>query len=124
MSKIRVRLLNVATSPKLCVSSSDPSSKSGSEAGSKPSAKSGRPGGKPGNELPLAFPERPLWILEPRLVANPPQLLGKPERIEAGWWSDEDSSRDYFIAVTPEGSRWWLYREAGTWRWYLQGIWA
>ena len=43
---------------------------------------------------------------------------------EAGWWSGEDSSRDYYIAQTPEGSRWWLYREAATARWFLQGIWA
>ena len=75
-------------------------------------------------ELPPAFPDRPLWLLTPRPVEHLPRLLGKPERIEAGWWSGEDSSRDYYIAQTAEGSRWWLYREAATARWFLQGIWA
>jgi protein ImuB len=75
-------------------------------------------------ELPPAFPDRPLWLLAPRPVEQLPKLLGKPERIEAGWWSGEDSSRDYYIAQTPEGSRWWLYRDAATARWFLQGIWA
>jgi protein ImuB len=75
-------------------------------------------------DLPPAFPDRPLWLLPPRPIERLPKLLGKPERIEAGWWSGEDSSRDYYIAQTAEGSRWWLYREAATARWFLQGIWA
>jgi protein ImuB len=74
--------------------------------------------------LPPAFPDRPLWLLPPRPIAQLPKLLGKPERIEAGWWTGEDSSRDYYIAQTAEGSRWWLYREAASARWFLQGIWA
>jgi protein ImuB len=75
-------------------------------------------------DLPPAFPDRPLWLLQPRPIERLPKLLGTPERIEAGWWNDEDSSRDYYIAQTAEGSRWWLYREAATARWFLQGIWA
>jgi protein ImuB len=75
-------------------------------------------------DLPPAFPDRPLWLLPPRPIERLPKLLGKPERIEAGWWSGEDSSRDYYIAQTAEGSRWWLYREAASARWFLQGIWA
>jgi protein ImuB len=71
------------------------------------------------------LPDRPLWFLsEPRLINSLPQLLGTPERIEAGWWAGEDSSRDYYLARTQEGARWWLFREAGTSRWYLQGLWA
>jgi protein ImuB len=76
------------------------------------------------SDLPAAFPDRPLWLLSPRPIQRLPRLLGKPERIEAGWWTGEDSSRDYYIAQTCEGSRWWLYREAATSRWFLQGIWA
>ena len=76
------------------------------------------------SDLPPAFPDRPLWLLAPRPIQRLPKLLGKPERIEAGWWTGEDSSRDYYIAQTAEGSRWWLYREAATSRWFLQGIWA
>jgi len=76
------------------------------------------------SDLPPAFPDRPLWLLAPRPIHQLPKLLGTPERIEAGWWTGEDSSRDYYIARTSEGSRWWLYREAATARWFLQGIWA
>ena len=71
------------------------------------------------------FPDRPLWFLsEPRQISTLPQLLGTPERIEAGWWAGQDSSRDYYLARTDAGARWWLFREAGTNRWYLQGLWA
>jgi protein ImuB len=75
-------------------------------------------------ELPAAFPERPLWILDPKPLHRLPQLLGTPERIEAGWWNHEDSSRDYYIARTSEGARWWLYRDLATQQWFLQGLWA
>jgi protein ImuB len=74
--------------------------------------------------LPAGFPERPLWILEPRPIERLPQLLGTPERIESGWWSGEDSSRDYYLARTAAGERWWLYREAATQQWFLHGLWA
>jgi protein ImuB len=79
-----------------------------------------------GKEAPIteAFPDRPLWLLEPTPVTELPQLLGTPERIEAGWWEGKDSSRDYYLARTEEGARWWLYRDASTNRWYLQGLWA
>jgi protein ImuB len=71
------------------------------------------------------FPDRPLWFLsEPRPINDLPQLLGTPERVEAGWWTGEDSRRDYYLARTDEGARWWLFRDAGTNRWYLQGLWA
>jgi len=71
-----------------------------------------------------SIPDRPLWLLDPTPVAELPQLLGTPERIEAGWWAGEDSSRDYYLARTAEGARWWLFRDANTNRWYLQGLWA
>jgi protein ImuB len=70
------------------------------------------------------FPDRPLWLLDPTPLNSLPKLLGTPERIEAGWWADGDSSRDYYLARTEEGARWWLFREVGTNRWYLQGFWA
>ena len=71
-----------------------------------------------------SYPERPLWLLPPTPIDRPSRLLGTPERIEAGWWSGEDASRDYYLAVSAEGARWWLYREVGTDRWFLQGLWA
>ena len=67
--------------------------------------------------------ERPLWLIEPRLLHDLPQLLGKPERIESGWWH-EDARRDYYIAETAEGARWWLYRDLDSSQWYLQGLWG
>ncbi len=70
------------------------------------------------------LPDRPLWLLQPTPLASLPLLLGTPERIEAGWWEGEDASRDYYLARTAEGARWWLYREVGTKRWFLQGLWA
>jgi len=75
-------------------------------------------------EIGEACPDRPLWLLDPTPVTELPQLLGAPERIEAGWWEGEDSSRDYYLARTAEGARWWLYRDASNNRWYLQGLWA
>jgi protein ImuB len=71
-----------------------------------------------------SFSDRPLWLLEPTPINSLPQLMGTPERIEAGWWAGEDSSRDYYLARTAEGARWWLFRETGTNRWFLQGLWA
>jgi protein ImuB len=70
------------------------------------------------------FPDRPLWLIEPTPIARPSKLLGRPERIEAGWWSGEDTRRDYYIAVSPEGARWWLYREVGQDQWFLHGLWG
>ena len=71
------------------------------------------------------LPDRPLWFLSsPQPIINLPQLLGTPERIEAGWWSGQDSSRDYYLARTEEGAHWWLFRDGETRRWYLQGLWA
>ncbi len=41
----------------------------------------------------LSLPQRPLWLIEPVLIERPEQLLGRPERIEAGWWSGTDTGR-------------------------------
>ena len=70
------------------------------------------------------YPDRPLWLLEPIPIVRPTQLIGRPERIEAGWWSDADTSRDYYLAISPEGARWWLYKEVGADQWFLHGLWA
>lgn len=70
------------------------------------------------------MPERPLWLLDPQPLRQLPTLLGKPERIESGWWTGEDTRREYYIAETAEGSKWWLYHDATTRCWYLQGLWA
>jgi protein ImuB len=70
------------------------------------------------------FPERPLWLLEPRPLRTLPRRLGHPERIEAGWWDGRDESRDYYIARTEDGAQLWLYRNAAQGDWYVHGLWG
>jgi protein ImuB len=78
----------------------------------------------PGPMPDVPFPDRPLWLLKPTPVDRPAKLLGRPERIEAGWWSGVDATRDYYLAISREGARWWLYREVGSDQWFLHGLWA
>ena len=49
------------------------------------------------------------------------QLLSGPERIESGWWDGRDIARDYYIARTSDGARWWVFREGASRRWFLHG---
>ncbi len=76
---------------------------------------------------------RPLWLLAvPRQLETregrpywrgPLKLQAGRERIESGWWDGRDVARDYFVATSPSGSRYWIYRElTGERRWYLQGV--
>ena len=44
-----------------------------------------------------------------------------PERIETGWWRGDDIGRDYYIAETADGARWWLFRRLDNGRWFLHG---
>lgn len=78
---------------------------------------------------------RPFWLLpEPRLLAQrnrepwlqgPVTLIKGPERIQAGWWSGHDLSRDYYIAVDSRGSHLWIFQELNAnFRWYLHGLFA
>lgn len=81
-------------------------------------------------------PPRPLWLLsEPKSLleldgrpqhGGPLRLLAGPERIESGWWDQQegvgDQRRDYFIAMTQD-QRWaWIFRELrAPGGWFLQG---
>jgi protein ImuB len=76
---------------------------------------------------------RPLWLLPvPRQLktcSGLPRFQGElklqpgRERIESGWWDEQDVARDYFVAINPSGARYWIYRELdGERRWYLHGI--
>jgi protein ImuB len=76
---------------------------------------------------------RPLWLLErPRplqadgdlpVLNGPLTLLAGPERIESGWWDEEDVQRDYFVAADLEGIRFWIFRDRCAARgWFLQGV--
>jgi protein ImuB len=71
------------------------------------------------------YPHRPLWLLHrPVAIRQLPRLCGKPERIEAGWASGEDSQRDYYLALSEDGARLWLFKDAQTKEWYVHGIWG
>lgn len=65
--------------------------------------------------------ERPLWLLKTpeRLVVRTgkPLLQGEvqfitgPERISSGWWEGVQSMRDYYIVLTLQGLRAWVFRD-------------
>jgi protein ImuB len=78
---------------------------------------------------------RPLWLLASPLPLE--ERGGQPyfggvlalerdrERIESGWWDDDNVRRDYFIARSPQGARLWIYRELNSERrWFLHGVFA
>jgi protein ImuB len=52
-------------------------------------------------------------------------LVSGPERIESGWWDGADMARDYYVAATGDGARWWIFREClAPRRWFLHGCFA
>jgi protein ImuB len=81
---------------------------------------------EPGEWDPHEFRQpgpRPLWLLEPRPIAEEGfELLAGPERIESGWWDGDEAGRDYFIARFGEASLAWIYREKEGW--FLHGLFA
>lgn len=44
------------------------------------------------------------------------------ERLQTGWWTDRPCQRDYYVVLVRGGSRFWLYRDLQTGRWYLHGV--
>ncbi len=80
------------------------------------------------------LPLRPLWLLETpqalSLVGGLPQWQGslrlmRPfERIEQGWWDQQDICRDYCVAHNAAGSKLWLYRDRRSKGWFLHGVFA
>jgi len=54
------------------------------------------------------------------------RLLG-PQRIVTGWWNGP-IARDIYVAATPDGRCWWLYRvhdgAAEGPHWFLAGVYA
>jgi protein ImuB len=70
---------------------------------------------------------RPLWLLE-RPVSLPsaqrPSLRfgSGPERIESGWWDEQDIARDYYMATNDRGQRLWVFRERRTRAWFVHGL--
>lgn len=91
-----------------------------------------RKGSKPGTSLPPQMPaynlKRPAWLLsEPvKCLLRGFTITSDAERLEAGWWEDQDCRREYYQAIAPSGSRCWLYRDlqAANAQWYLHGLFA
>lgn len=83
----------------------------------------------------LSCHSRPAWLFTPAIrlqtLKERPvyqghvlHVLSGPERIETGWWMPQGhQQRDYFIAVSPNNLRYWVYRQRNTQgqHWYLQG---
>jgi protein ImuB len=82
-----------------------------------------------GTRVPSGAPRpdaaRPCWLLpEPLRIDAPSGLLRGPERIESGWWNQDDVRRDYYLARSAEGAHLWVFRDRQADQWYLQGLWA
>jgi protein ImuB len=75
---------------------------------------------------------RPLWVLPAPLplessaarrhYAGSLRLASEAERIESGWWDEQDLRRDYYTAVGPRGERLWVYRDLDSGAWHLHGV--
>jgi protein ImuB len=44
-----------------------------------------------------------------------------PERIEAGWWRERNTQRDYYRVETECGQQFWVFQCLSTREWFLQG---
>jgi protein ImuB len=90
----------------------------------------------PGTRADIVAPPRPFWLLarpEPLAeVRGRPyrrgvmRLLAGPERIESGWWDQEEGAgdlrRDYFVALTADVGWAWVFRELRPpGGWFLHG---
>ena len=78
------------------------------------------------NSLPIPR-LRPGWLLSAPhpLPDHGVRLLAGPERIESGWWDDEDARRDYYLVESETGQRGWAWCPAGAHGpWTLHGWFA
>jgi protein ImuB len=85
-----------------------------------------------GDRLEPSPRARPLWLLRDPLpllsrearhyYGGEVHLLSGPERIESGWWDRQDIGRDYYVAVSSQGQRLWVYRHRERRDWHLHGL--
>jgi protein ImuB len=64
---------------------------------------------------PPDLPLRPGWLLERPMPLRETRfdILAGPERIESGWWDENDARRDYYVIRTAQGQRAWVFCAAG-----------
>ena len=48
--------------------------------------------------------------------------LGPGARVETGWWRGADVRRDYYVAETTDGERFWLFRDLAAGGWFVHGV--
>ena len=76
--------------------------------------------------------DRPLWLLQQPVPLDSAvardhyrgsiELCSGPERIESGWWDEQDVARDYYTAVSSHGQRLWVFRDRRSRVWHLHGL--
>jgi protein ImuB len=72
-------------------------------------------------------PARPTWLLAQPvpLRQHGLRIVSGPERLESGWWDDDDVRRDYYVLETPQGQRAWAFADPGKrGEWMLHGWFA
>jgi protein ImuB len=74
----------------------------------------------------LAQEARPLWLLQQPAIIEAGKtsltFVSGPERIESGWWDEQDVARDYYIAKNADGQRLWVFCDHRTRCWFLHGL--
>ena len=76
--------------------------------------------------------DRPLWLLQRPVPLDSAvahdhyqgsiELTSGPERIESGWWDEQDVARDYYTAVSSHGQKLWVFRDRRSRVWHLHGL--
>ena len=86
-----------------------------------------------GDERPLLLKAQPILLQVREGRGGAPQafrLSGRehslcgawgPERIETGWWRTGLVRRDYYRVETSAGSKYWIFRDLRSRRWFLHG---
>jgi protein ImuB len=79
-----------------------------------------------GGKEQLVREARPLWLLQKPVAIEARkdslQLVSGPERIESGWWDEQDVARDYYTAKNDDGQKLWVFRDRRTRSWFLHGL--
>jgi protein ImuB len=75
---------------------------------------------------PAVGQARPLWLLQKPVAIEARKsslkLVSGPERIESGWWDEQDVARDYYTARNGQGQRLWVFLDHRTRSWFVHGL--